>query len=228
VWLDDLPIATLRPTGTGSPTPVDIFYVHSDHLGTPRAITRPSDSSFVWRWDNTDPFGANAPNENPTSQGTFKYNLRFPGQYYDTETGIDYNYFRDYDPSIGRYVESDPIGLRGGINTYGYANGDPLAYVDPTGESWTIGGAIAGLGIAYGAYKVWDRYDKLSVCTKQCAAQCGNIVACGDKERTGMFLDNQERCKKTCVPLCVAEFTGGPKKGPTGPQPPKTTPDYIK
>jgi RHS repeat-associated protein len=59
--------------------------------------------------------------------------LRFPGQYFDSETGTHYNYFRDYDPSIGRYVESDPIGLKGGLNTYGYVEADPLSNVDPRG-----------------------------------------------------------------------------------------------
>ena len=86
VWLEDLPIATLRPTGSGNPPPIAIYYVHPDHLGSPRAITRPSDNVFLWRWDNVDPFGANLPNENPAGQGTFKYALRFPGQYYDAET----------------------------------------------------------------------------------------------------------------------------------------------
>jgi len=57
----------------------------------------------------------------------------FPGQYYDTETGKHYNYFRDYDPVVGRYVESDPIGLRGGMNTYAYVLGDPLNRIDPLG-----------------------------------------------------------------------------------------------
>ena len=47
----------------------------------------------------------------------------------------NYNYFRDYDPSIGRYVESDPIGLKGGLNTFGYAEANPLLDVDPRGES---------------------------------------------------------------------------------------------
>jgi RHS repeat-associated protein len=71
--------------------------------------------------------------ENPASQGTFHYNLRFPGQYYDAEIGTNYNYYRDYDPTIGRYVESDPIGLAGGMDTYGYGLQDPISHVDPLG-----------------------------------------------------------------------------------------------
>jgi RHS repeat-associated protein len=59
--------------------------------------------------------------------------LRFPGQYYDAETGLNQNYFRDYDPAVGRYVESDPGGLAGGINTYAYASSDPILVIDPSG-----------------------------------------------------------------------------------------------
>ena len=133
VWLDDLPIATLRPTGTGTPTPIAIYYVHADHLGSPRAVTRPADNQVMWRWDNSDPFGNNAANENPAGQGAFQYGMRFPGQYYDAETGTHYKYFRDYDPGIGRYAQSDPIGLRGGTNTYQYADLAPTSRVDPFG-----------------------------------------------------------------------------------------------
>ncbi len=126
IWLDDLPVATLRPTGAGGmPTPISIYYVHADHLGSVRAVTRPSDNKLMWQWDNLDPFGANPANENPAGLGVFKYNLRFPGQYYDAEVGTHYNYFRDYDPMIGRYTESDPIGLDGGINTFAYVLNSP-------------------------------------------------------------------------------------------------------
>jgi RHS repeat-associated protein len=64
---------------------------------------------------------------------SFVYNLRFPGQYYDAETGLSYNLHRDYDPAIGRYVESDPIGLDGGLNTYAYVGSMPTMRVDPQG-----------------------------------------------------------------------------------------------
>lgn len=130
VWLGDLPVATLRPNGTG----VLVYYVHADHLGAPRSITQTTNNAIVWRWDN-DPYGAVAPNQNPTGLGTFVYNVRDPGQYFDAETALSYNYFRDYDPQVGRYVESDPIGLMGGMNTYGYVSGNPVGLVDPSGEN---------------------------------------------------------------------------------------------
>ena len=115
------------------PSTGGLFYIHPDHLGTPRAITKPADNALVWRWENAEPFGNSIPNENPSGLGSFVYNLRFPGQYFDMETGLHYNYFRDYDPAIGRYVQSDPAGLIGGLNTYGYVGARPLALIDPWG-----------------------------------------------------------------------------------------------
>ena len=69
---------------------------------------------------------------------SFNYNLRFPGQYYMAESGLFYNYFRTYDPSMGRYIESDPIGLLAGVNTYTYVSGNPVSRIDPYGLSSLI------------------------------------------------------------------------------------------
>jgi RHS repeat-associated protein len=128
LWLGDTPVAVIKPKTGG----FDVFFIWSDNLGTPRQITDTSNVSR-WEWSNSDPFGNNAPNENPASAGVFSYNLRFPGQYFDVETGKHYNYFRDYDAGIGRYFQSDPIGLDGGLNTFGYVGANPLGSIDDEG-----------------------------------------------------------------------------------------------
>jgi RHS repeat-associated protein len=127
VWLGDIPVATLRPG-----TPVVMYYVHTDHLNTPRKVSRPSDNALRWRWDS-DLFGTSAPNQNPAGLGTFTYNLRFPGQYFDAESNVNYNYFRDFDPQVGRYVESDPAGLDASSNTYDYVGANPIMGIDVLG-----------------------------------------------------------------------------------------------
>lgn len=83
-----------------------------------------------------EPFGVNVADEDPDAKSTlFKFPLRYPGQYADKETNLHYNYFRDYHPGIGGYPQSDPIGLRGGINTYAYVENNPLAWSGPRGLS---------------------------------------------------------------------------------------------
>jgi RHS repeat-associated protein len=82
----------------------------------------------VWR-GVYDPFGKAAID----GGSSVEMNVRFPGQYHDQETGLHYNYFRYYDPSVGRYITSDPIGLDGGINPYLYAEASPIIFVDPFG-----------------------------------------------------------------------------------------------
>jgi RHS repeat-associated protein len=134
-----VPVATLRPSGSA----VDIYYVHTDHLNTPRRVTDSADNTVVWRWDS-EPYGATAANEDPDGDSTaFTYNLRFPGQYRDAETGLNYNYFRDYDAVAGRYVESDPIGLGGGLNTYAYVDSNPISRTDAAGLMGFGGGGSA-------------------------------------------------------------------------------------
>jgi len=117
---------------TVNPGVAQMYFIHTDHLDTPRAITNQA-AQVVWRWDQTDPFGGNPPDENPSGLGGFTCNLRLPGQYFDKETNLHYNYFRDYDPGTGRYIQADPLGLPGGFNLYFYVEGDPIALIDPLG-----------------------------------------------------------------------------------------------
>ena len=125
VYLHDTPIAAIKTAGA--------YLIQADHLNTPRAILGAS-NALVWKWDS-DAFGTTAANENPSALGTFNYNPRFPGQYYDKESTGHYNYFRDlYFSKTGRYLQSDPIGLAGGINTYSYVGGNPITSVDPDGQ----------------------------------------------------------------------------------------------
>jgi RHS repeat-associated protein len=131
-------------------TTANIYYYHNDHLGTPQLLTDQV-QGIVWRGDY-EPFGeVNVPTN------TVDNPLRFAGQYFDQETNLHYNYFRDYDPKTGRYVESDPIGLGGGLNTFSYVGGNPIGRIDPlglwgfsSGSSASATGAL-GYGVSAGA-----------------------------------------------------------------------------
>ena len=105
---------------------------HANYLNTPRLVADATGTT-VWRWDQAEPFGDSPADENPSGAGTFDLPLRFAGQYYDAESGLHYNYFRDYDPSLGIYKQSDLIGLRGEVNTYAYVRGHPLIGTDEFG-----------------------------------------------------------------------------------------------
>lgn len=134
VWLGNTPVGIFKPDPANAANPPLIYYIHADHLNTPRVVFDKA-NTLRWRW-LAEPFGTTAPELNPSgTAAAFTQPLRFPGQYHDTESGLFYNYFRDYDASIGRYVESDPIGLAGGINTFAYVGGNPLSFVDPNGLS---------------------------------------------------------------------------------------------
>lgn len=151
------------PTDGGQSLPIGLhrdgrlYAIHPDHLGTPRLITDEANQP-VWQWPYSA-FGTTAPtgvlkvtgagaspnaNANPKAQTAtaerlerteprLGFNLRYPGQYYDAESNLFYNYFRSYQPNQGRYTQADPIGLRGGLNPFTYVSGQPLTAIDPTG-----------------------------------------------------------------------------------------------
>lgn len=153
VYLGDQLLAMIRPTE-------QVYYYHTDHLGTPRVLTN-SSGAVAWK-AAYGPFGA----VNITVAG-IENNLRFPGQYYDTETGLHYNGNRYYDPKTGRYITPDPIGLEGGINLYPYVDGNPVNKKDLEGMTtaadadswvreipkfWPIAAPFVAPAVAAGAY----------------------------------------------------------------------------
>ena len=103
-----------------------LYAIHTDHLGTPQRMTD-AQQRLVWRAGHSS-FG-----KAKLTSAKVTLNLRLLGQYFDAESGTHYNYFRDYDPTTGRFIESDPIGLRGGFNTYAYVGGNPVSRIDPFG-----------------------------------------------------------------------------------------------
>jgi RHS repeat-associated protein len=162
IYVDGRPIAVLHPSAT--PTANQVNYILADRMGTPQLA---SNSSGTTVWGTTyQPFGMTG---NVTASIT--QNLRMPGQYYDVETGFAYNVNRDYMPNVGRYLQSDLIGINGGINPYAYGAESPLVYRDPKGLyagaddlTMTLGGAAVGMlgqGIAdlfTGKLSSWQTY----------------------------------------------------------------------
>jgi RHS repeat-associated protein len=127
--------------GTGR-QPAVFSWVHTDPLGTPLAVTNTNDYApvvVIWR-AKYEPFGRATVNEDPDgNQLGFVLNVRFPGQYFDAETSLHYNYSRSYDPNSGRYLESDPLGLSSGVNLYAYASNSPLMVGDKLGLDQNAG-----------------------------------------------------------------------------------------
>jgi RHS repeat-associated protein len=133
IWLGNMPIALVDHGGMSPAT----YYVHTDQLGRPQKMT---DGSASLVWDAIyDPFG----NVSSVS-GTATNLLMFPGQLYDSETALAQNWNREYDSTLGRYIQSDRIGLGGGINSYSYADANPTRILDPNGNT-PIGAIIGGM-----------------------------------------------------------------------------------
>lgn len=179
-----------------------VHYIHVDHLNTPRLVANAAGTT-VWLWHQAEPFGTNVPDENPSGLGVFDLPLRLPGQYFDKETNLHYNYYRDYDPGIGRYPQSDPIGLQGGLNTYLYANGNPLSLFDPDGlkammccrllDSFVLGSVGRQRhcyfdvdGTTYGLYpegnvgvpRINDPRDRGGICKECKPPKCSDVKSC--------------------------------------------------
>ena len=167
VYLKNLPVATIQSHR--------VYYVYHDHLGAPLAITDTANVT-LWRWDRM-PFGGTGADEDPDGdENKFIYPLRLPGQYFDKESDLNYNYFREYDPGTGRYWESDPVGLIGGLTGYAYVASSPLQNIDPYGL-WTGvddllfagGGALVGLvgqaigDLISGKPSRWKKYTAAAV-----------------------------------------------------------------
>ncbi|WBK01281.1 RHS repeat domain-containing protein [Methylocystis parvus] len=129
IWLNDIPIAVIDGADTATPT---MYSVHTDHLGRPARMVAQNWASV---WDVIySPFGGVA----AIFDSTTKLDMRFPGQWFQMESGLAYNWHRHYDASLGRYVQPDPMGLSSlqtdGPNPFDYVGGNPLARIDPKGQ----------------------------------------------------------------------------------------------
>jgi RHS repeat-associated protein len=171
-WMGDRPLAYFGAGGIG--TSSSATYIHVDQTNTPRLLSN-SSGAVGWEWP-TEPFGANAPMA--FSFGS-DFNLGMPGQYYDAETGKYNNGFRDYDPYAGRYIESDPIGLGGGTNTYAYVGNNPVNSIDPLG-----------------------------LCNKA-PAKPGNPDPADDPKYRGSYDDNLKHCMNWYLQAHYGDYLGG-------------------
>ena len=206
VFLGDQPVAILKTTPKQA---TNVYFVYADHQHTPRMITRALDDKVVWRWEVAEPFGASDPIENPSGLGQFVYNHRFPGQAFDAFLGLNYNVNRDYDPPSGRYLTVDPIGLAGGINTYGYVLGNPVSKIDPFGlQTWP---GDAGPSTPWPTIPgPFDILQPGTVVNNQWVRSVNRLFK---KVKDACTSENAEKCEKVlkgCRQLCTDTYVTAP------------------
>lgn len=199
VWLDDLPVAAIEGDA--------IRNIEADHIGSPRVVVDRATDKAVWNWSVTaDAFGSNAPNEDVDGDGRkYVFDMRFPGQRHDSVTRLFQNGWRDYDPSSGRYIQSDPLGLDGGVATYSFVQNNPYTKIDPYGlasitvEAYVLlGGGLSlawkdgtyeftgRVGVGFGAGATVDPDGSPSPHAKQCGS--GAIVRTSGSASVGAGL----------------------------------------
>ncbi|HXM83987.1 MAG TPA: Ig-like domain-containing protein [Burkholderiales bacterium] len=173
-----------------------LYYIHTDHLDTPREIYNQA-QQLVWRRQHQEPFSDSPPDENPSGLGVFEFPLRESIYYGDKETGMQYAMFRDcYDPATGRFCESDPIGLRGGIKPYLYVGANPLSWTDPFGlkavQCRKPLDSMGGTGTRSGP-DIWGNpaYHQYS-----CVIDANGQITCGGQDRTGSALGSPGKPSK--------------------------------
>ncbi len=212
VWVGIMPIAQIDiPFSNNVAGTQAISYLHVDHLNTPRWATNTAKQT-VWSWQS-DAYGTTMANEDPRNTGIkTMIPLRFPGQYFDQETGFHYNYFRTYIPDLGRYSQSDPIGLEGGWNTFVYVEGNPLKWTDSKGLRgwWPFGGPGKDLENKLNNSIMEFCGDKIGNFMEAGAGLACNVsfpttescnVCCRARQETGPYAI--DTCKAECARTCA-------------------------
>lgn len=140
VWLEDTPLALT----VGSGSSAIVAFIHAGQIGEPILATDMA-QGVLWQ-AVIDPWGQVSMLSPPAGD----LDLRLPGQWFQAESGFHQNWMRDYDPTLGRYIQVDPLGLAAGQNLYAYVDGDPLNLTDPTGEFAFVVPVLAGMAIGGG------------------------------------------------------------------------------
>jgi RHS repeat-associated protein len=213
--VDDEPVAQVEvhKNAKGKLLVKDIIYLVADHLNTPRFGTD-ANAQVVWRWEG-DAFGDTKTDNDPDDDGkNVTVNLRFPGQYFDAETGLHYNWHRYYDPKTGRYISSDPIGLIAGLNTYAYVANNPLMRTDRMGlDFWMEGSVPTEGGHPFHQSVCVGQWDGPRGCISFGVAEDNCLMSCKgevyqDTSAPGSIVSGSHRTTNADIDAEIAKYLG--------------------